>query len=222
MVVISVLPLWLLSAHVPALAAAGASQVIAFSSTSVFAKADSHDPAERALAQRLADAESAVAEACEVAGIPWTILRPTLIYGSGRDQNVSAVARFVRKFGFFPVAQPASGLRQPVHADDLAQAAVAAVDNPEAYGRAFDLPGGETLTYREMVERICVAVGHRPRLIGVPTGCLRAAWPWVGRWLPYRYSPALFTRMNQDLAFDATAAREVLAYAPRPFHPDGV
>jgi nucleoside-diphosphate-sugar epimerase len=102
-VVFSILPLWLLPPHVPALTEAGMTQLVAFSSTSVFAKADSANPAERDLARRLADAERAVAAACEANGVPWTILRPTLIYGSGRDQNVSAIAAFARRTGFFPV-----------------------------------------------------------------------------------------------------------------------
>jgi nucleoside-diphosphate-sugar epimerase len=215
--VFSVLPLWLLPAHVPALVAAGATQLIAFSSTSVFAKADSPDPAEQALAQRLASAESALAKACEAVGVPWTILRPTLIYGSGRDQNVSAVARFIRRFGFFPVAHPASGLRQPVHADDLAIAAVSAIANPNAFNRAFNLPGGETLTYREMIARIFAGVGAAPRILPLPSGLLRRALPLVQNRLPHRYSPALFLRMNQDLAFDGAEAHAALNYAPRPF-----
>jgi nucleoside-diphosphate-sugar epimerase len=218
----SVLPLWLLPTHVPALAASGVQQLIAFSSTSVFAKADSPDPAEQALAERLAEAESATAAACEAAGIPWTILRPTLIYGSGRDQNVSAVARFARRYGFFPVAHPAAGLRQPVHADDLAQAAVAAIGNPKAYNRAFDLPGGETLTYRHMVERVFEATGRSPRILPLPTGLLQVAMRLVQDRLPYRYSPVLFLRMNQDLTFDAGEAVSALGYNPRPFTPERV
>lgn len=220
--VVSVAPLWLLSAHVEALAAAGAAQLIAFSSTSVFAKAASPDPAEQALAARLAEAESQVTEACSAAGIPWTLLRPTLIHGGGRDHNVSAVAAFIRRFGFFPVAHPASGLRQPVHADDLAGAAVAAVANPRAFNRAFNLPGGETLSYREMVSRIFASVGKPPRILPLPSGLLRAALPLVQAGLPQRYSPALFLRMNQDLAFDAAEANEALGYAPRPFLGDRV
>lgn len=215
--VVSVLPLWLLPPHVPALAAAGATRLIAFSSTSVFAKADSRDPAERALARRLSEAESALADACEASGIPWTVLRPTLIYGGGRDQNVSAVARFIQRFGFFPVAHPASGLRQPVHADDLALAAVAAIANPTAFNRAFNLPGGETLSYRDMVAHIFAGLGRTPRILPLPSGLLQAALPLVQDRLPHRYSPALFLRMNQDLAFDATEAREALGYAPRSF-----
>ena len=218
-IVFSMLPLWLLPSHVPALAAAGIRQVVAFGSTSLFTKTESPDPAERDLVRRLADAEAATAAACRQAGIPFTILRPTLIYGSGRDKNVTAVARFISRFGFFPVAYPAKGLRQPVHADDLAAAAVAAIGNARAYDRAFNLPGGETLTYCEMVGRIFRHLQRTPRILHLPAWLLRAAMSLVQDRLPYSYSPSLFLRMNQDLAFDMGPAREALGYAPRPFRP---
>jgi nucleoside-diphosphate-sugar epimerase len=217
--VISIMPLWILPARVPELRAAGAKQIVAFSSTSVFVKATSPDPVERDLAVRLAAGERAIIETCLANGVSYTILRPTLIYGSGRDQNISAVSRFIKRFGFFPIAHPGLGLRQPVHADDLAQAAVAALQNPLALNQCFNLPGGETLAYRAMITRIFEALGRPPRILPLPTYILRAAMPLVRGRLSETYSPSLFLRMNQDLAFDATPAAAALGYAPRAFEP---
>ena len=212
---IATVPLWLLPQALqawPELAG-----LVAFSSTSADTKTDSSDPDEQALAQRLRDAEQQVRETCAERGIACTLLRPTLIYGSGRDRNISAIAGIIRRFGVFPLAAPGTGLRQPVHADDLAAAAVACIDNPAAAGRTFALPGGETLSYREMVRRIFTALDKPPRTPALPMPLLRVGLKLAGGLLPGHYSPALFERMNQDLAFDLEPAHRALNYSPRGF-----
>ncbi len=60
-------------------------------------------------------------------GVEWVILRPTLIYGHGRDKNITEIARFIRRFGFFPLLGKANGLRQPIHVEDVAEACFAAL-----------------------------------------------------------------------------------------------
>lgn len=193
----------------------GASQVIALGSTSIHVKADSPDPAERRLVAGLRRGEEALARC----GVPWTLLRPTLIYDLENDANLAAVARVIRRFGVFPVAAPANGLRQPIHADDVAQAMVAAAGNPAARDSAFDLPGSETVTYRDMVRRVGKAIGRPPVILPLPAGLLAVGLGLAARVRKTEYSPALFQRMNHDLAFDGAAARAALGIAPRPFLP---
>ncbi len=77
-----------------------------------------------------------------------------MIYGAGRDVNITPLSRLIRRFGFMPLVGGANGLRQPVHAEDLAIAAIAAAASPAAANKFYSLPGGETLTYREMIGRI--------------------------------------------------------------------
>ena len=113
----------------------------------------------------------------------WVILRPTLIYGRGRDKNISEMARFIRRFGFFPIFGQAEGLRQPVHAEDVAGACVAALETSAATNRMYYLSGGETLSYREMTGRIFSVLGRHPRLLHVPLGLFRFAVACL-RWLP--------------------------------------
>ena len=86
--------------------------------------------------------------------VGWTILRPTLIYAEGRDTNITPLSRLIRRFGFMPLVGGAPGLRQPVHAEDLAIGAIAAASSPAAINKFYSLPGAETLTYREMIGRI--------------------------------------------------------------------
>ncbi len=196
-----------------------ARQIIALSTTSLFYKNQSSDLDERSFISNLRSAEQELQLFCAEQGIAWTLLRPTLIYCPGRDRNVTAIARQITRFGFFPVAAPGNGLRQPVHADDIAQAAVAALDNAEARNQAFTLPGGETLPYRDMVQRIFEALDREPRIIALPGALLSLAFRVTRRFTGLDYSTALFERMNLDLAFDDKEAKRVLGYAPRRFLP---
>jgi nucleoside-diphosphate-sugar epimerase len=193
---------WLLPPQLPMLRQAGVERLVCFSSTSMLAKAASPSAREREVARLLAAAETAVG----AAGIPWTLLRPALIYGLGLDRNVTAAARFIRRWHCFPLGGAGRGLRQPVHADDLAAAALAALDVPASEGRSFNLGGGETLSYRVMIERIFAVLGERPRFIRLP----------FLAFLPGGIG-AVAQRMEQDLAFDQGAFWALAGLAPRPF-----
>lgn len=215
---IALLPIWLLPMYFPWLAASGATHIVALSSTSLYTKTDSSDPAERALTQRIADSEGRLAEWAQAHGIQWTILRPTLIYGYGRDRNITTLARMVRRFRFFPLFGPGKGLRQPVHADDVSAACIAALDTPMAWNRAFNLSGTEAITYREMVGRIFDALGQPPRFVQLPMGLFTAAIMLLRIFPPFRkWTPAMIERMNRDMVFDHSEATHILGFRPRVF-----
>src|ERR1700749_1469103 len=61
--------------------------------------------------------EAAVRDFCGANGVAWTLLRPTLIYAEGHDQNVTRLAGMIRKLGVLPLSGQGAGLRPPVHAD---------------------------------------------------------------------------------------------------------
>jgi nucleoside-diphosphate-sugar epimerase len=117
---ISLCPLWVTVELLDWLDSAGVEQLAAVSSTSLVTKHRSGDPAERQLAARLARAEEALFNWAERRGVIATVLRPTMIYDGRSDNNVSAIAAWVRRCGWFPLCGSAEGLRQPVHADDVA------------------------------------------------------------------------------------------------------
>jgi len=213
-----VAPIWVLPDYFSLIEASGARRLVALSSTSRFTKVGSGDTAENAIAVKLAESEARVQAWAEHRGIDWVVLRPTLIYGLGQDKNISEMARFIRRLGFFPLLGAAQGLRQPVHAQDVAAACVAALQAPGAANRAYNLSGGEVLSYRAMVARVFAVLGRPVRLITVPL--------WVFRWavamlrcLPrYRHwSAAMAERMSSDLVFDHAEAARDLELKPRGF-----
>jgi nucleoside-diphosphate-sugar epimerase len=216
--VISLAPIRILPPLLDSLAALGTTRVVAFSSTSRFTKAGSVDPDERELAATFARSEDALASQCERLGIRWSVFRPTLVYSPSLDRNVSEIARFIERVGFFPILGEGLGKRQPVHAADLAAACLAALGEDKAFDRAYDLSGGETLTYRGMVERIFHGLARAPRIVRVPAHVFKAVVS-AARVVPRfrKLSPELVTRMNTDMCFDHSDATRDLGFSPRNF-----
>jgi nucleoside-diphosphate-sugar epimerase len=199
----------------------GVRRAISFSSTSVFTKANSDDPVDIKAVQDVRNREQAFAETCARLQIDWTILRPTLIYGGKfGDRTVNDIARVIRLFGLFPVFGDAAGLRQPVHADDLAKACMLVCDNPGAFNRSYNIGGGEVLPYREMVARIFAAMGKPPRFVRIPLPAFELA-ATIARLHPrYRHiRSSMAERMEQDMTFPNDEAISDFGYAPRRFEP---
>jgi nucleoside-diphosphate-sugar epimerase len=216
--IVSLSPIWLLPPALPKLLETGAPRVIAFSSTSRVTKIQSPVSAERAVAERLADGEAQTLDLCANAGVACTLLRPTLIYAEGEDRNVSRLAALIRRFGVLPLSGGGEGLRQPVHADDLAWAALALIDAPATFGKTYALPGGETLSYRAMVERVFESLGRTPRILTVPPPLWRLGLTLASPVLKGATS-AMGQRMGQDLTFDSGPAAADFGWAPRSFRP---
>lgn len=215
---LSLMPIWILPQYFSKIEASGAGRVVALSSTSIFVKSDSSDQGERDIACRLAKGEHALRVWAESRGVEWVILRPTLIYGCGLDKNIVEIADFVCRFDFFPLLGRAMGMRQPIHVSDVASACLAALNSPVATNHAYNISGGEVLSYREMVCRVFAALGKRPRLVTVPLWMFRvavAALRLVPRYR--RWTAEMAVRMNRDLVFDHTDAARDLGFSPRPF-----
>ena len=203
-----------------ATSAVEAERVIAFGSTSVESKRGSADAHERDLAQRLRAGEAAVFASAARRDVAATVLRPTLVYGAGRDATLTRIAQLAQRWRRFPLPRGANGLRQPVHVDDLAAAAFACLGNEAARGNAYALPGGETLPYRAMVARVLASLQPPPTLVELPSPLFNLALlaaEVAGRGAGL--GEAAVRRMRSDLVFDPGPAQRDLNYAPRMFRP---
>ncbi|HUD42064.1 MAG TPA: NAD-dependent epimerase/dehydratase family protein [Dokdonella sp.] len=213
-------PLDGLAGWLPSAKTGGIGRIVAFGSMSAESKRASPDPAERALAARLAASEQALATAAASLGAGWTVLRPTLIYGAGMDHSLTPIARLARRLRVFPRLLGGEGLRQPVHAADLAGACLSAMTHGHAAGRVYALGGGERLPFAAMLERVRAGLGVATLPLPVPLALLR-----VGGAL-WRTSPgmprlaAIVERLSADLIADDAAAAADLGWSPRPFRPD--
>lgn len=195
-------------------------KMVVFSTSSVLTKTESGDESERSTVSAIASEERRIETLCREHGIDLVLLRPTLIYGCGLDNNISLLLRLGERTGFIPVSGRASGLRKPVHADDLARLACEALSAETGACLRAESAGGSTLSYREMLERIRACGSRGIRLVTLPEYMLallvRAACvfgPWKG------LNEEMVYRQAVDMNFDDARLREALDWHPRPFEP---
>lgn len=194
--------------------------IIAISSTSLITKQTSPSPYEQAVVQRLLKAEQYLIDFATQHKIAWTIVRPTLIYAQNLDKNISHIARFIRYFGFFPLVGSGQGLRQPIHAEDIALACTQILNNETTFNKAYNLTGSETLTYQQMVNRIFTALNRKPHFINLPTPLLATVLTSLSFLPRYRHlTSSMAERMNQDLVFSSETAQQDFGFTARSFQP---
>jgi nucleoside-diphosphate-sugar epimerase len=192
----------------------GLERLVCFSSTSLESKAASQNKRERRMVARMVQAEKDVQVLCDRKHIKWTIFRPTLIYGLGLDQNIARIVNFIEKFGVFFVAYSGKGLRQPVHADDLAHAAVKVLGEPKTFGHVYNLSGNEVMSYKELVSSIFRHQKKKPIIINLPL--LACALDWLAKLTGRRkINGEIARRMKKDLTFSHAKAQEDFGFTPR-------
>jgi len=211
-------PIWVLPDYFELLTQLGVRRIVVLSSTSRFTKTNSNDAAEQKTARLLIEGEQQLQNWAESQGITWIILRPTLIYGFGRDKNIAAVARLIRRLKFFPLLGNAKGLRQPVHADDVAITCLQALRERKIGNQAYNISGAETLSYDELIKSVFSALGMKPCCPRIPLSLFRVGVACLKVLPRYRnVSMGMAERMNSDLTFSHTKANLDFGFQPRAF-----
>ena len=151
-------------------------------------------------------------------GLSWTVVRPSMIYGSELDQNMHKLLRFLDRSPVFPMFGSGENLWQPVYYEDLAWGLCAALERKRAEGQIYDLPGAQALSYIELVRTAARALGRKAHIIKVSATPVR----WMlevaelSR-IPLPVKSEQVLRLSEDKAYPYDKAKEELGYAPRTF-----
>lgn len=133
----------------------GASRLVQISAIGADPQSDS------AYARSKAEGEAAVLAAFPTA----VILRPSIIFGA-EDQFFNRFAAMTRMGPVLPVVG-ANTRFQPVYVDDVAQAAVKAI-NGEAASGVYELGGPEVDTFRGLMGRMLHVIQRRRAVVNMP------------------------------------------------------
>ncbi|WP_341900420.1 hypothetical protein [Synechococcus sp. UW140] len=226
-------PIWLLAPFLEQLAQHHPERLqdfcglIACSSSSALTKRFAANNFDRALVARLISAEDQLLATCRHLDVPCRILRPSLIYGQVGpygDRNLSRLLKLMRRLPL--VALPSqTGLRQPIHASQLAAVALQLAQQMLAPGFDSALPeritlGGDSqISYKAMLQALQQALpandpARNCRICDIPNRLfLFLAAPLLLR-SPKAYEAVL--RIGADLA-GFTPSHQLLDQPPQPF-----
>jgi nucleoside-diphosphate-sugar epimerase len=186
---------------------AGVGRVVVVSSTSAHSAHESRS-GPRLLMEKLV----------RESGLEYTIVRPSMIYGSELDKNVHRLLRFLDRSPVFPMFGSGENLWQPVYYEDCAKGIYESLMRPTAVGESYDLPGAYPLTYLELVNTAAGALGRKLRIVRLPLEPVRRTLAAAERLrvpLPVKSEQVL--RLREDKAYSYDKAKRELGYAPRPF-----
>jgi NADH dehydrogenase len=110
-------------------------------------------------------------------GLSYAILRPTVIFGI-EDILINNIAWFARHFPVFAIPGSGSYRLQPMSVEDLAE--LATNSSLQDNSVVLDAVGPEILTFEDMVHRIALAIGAKPRFIHVSPRATHQMLRFVG------------------------------------------
>lgn len=133
-------------------------------------------------------------------GVPFTILRPVIVYGPGAKANIALMMRIAAS----PLPLPFGAFRNRrslVSIDNLSQAVVFCIANPATENRTFIVSDPEPITLAEMLATLREAAGRSPSLISVPPLLVRALLVTLG----YQ---SLWDRIGRELIASSSSLQQ--------------
>jgi uncharacterized protein YbjT (DUF2867 family) len=106
-------------------------------------------------------------------GVPYSIVRPTWVFGGDRDVLVNNIAWILRRMPAFALPGDGTYPVQPVHVEDLARICVEAGNATSDH--VIDAAGPETMPFRDLVALVRGAINTKSPILQIPPPLMLAA-----------------------------------------------
>lgn len=153
-----------------------------------------------------------------------TIFRPSVVFGDPRGTNEIASQLYndvirlpLPAIAFYPGLLPGEKRirMSPVHVEDLAAAFVSALPDRSTFGKSYELGGAETLTWREMLERVAAAVGRKKWILPMPVSLMWCAALLFDRLPFFPVTRDQLTMLAESNVAGANQLRKLIGRRPR-------
>lgn len=150
--------------------------------------------------------------------LDYTILRPSMIYGSKNDGNFSKMIDFIKRKGFFITFGSGDNLIQPIYIEDVADAILSILDNKRTYGKIYNIAGKNLLKYNDMLAIIKEKLKKQFKIVKLPLGFSRFL---ISVYAKFFKNPLLvpgqIERMGVDKKYSYQKAKEDFNFSPISF-----
>jgi uncharacterized protein YbjT (DUF2867 family) len=158
----------------------------------------------------------AAEEAVRASPVPWTIFRPSIIYGRG-DGFVSVLARMLQRLPVIPIIGAGRQRLQPVPVAHVAQGFVRALSIDASVKHTYDVGGPEPVTMVDLIDRVAAAMGRRrPIKAHVPLGLVRTVTRALYRFSDYPLTPDQLLMLEEENTCEPGPFYETFGLAPVP------
>jgi nucleoside-diphosphate-sugar epimerase len=134
-------------------------------------------------------------------GVPFTVLRPAVVYGRGVKGNIASLATLART----AMPLPFAGLinrRSLLALENLIAAIALVLTSDEAQGEIFLAADAEPLSVADLVAAMREGLGRSPHLISVPQGAVKRLMASFGK-------EAEWERLSGNFVIDAAKLRGI-------------
>jgi uncharacterized protein YbjT (DUF2867 family) len=133
----------------------------------------SHLGADRASGFPVLKAKGIAEEYIRKSGVPYTILRGSILFGPGDEFTTGLAMLLAAAPGFLPLPSKGQTLVQPLWVEDAVTCLTWALDNPDTLNRTYEIGGSETFSLRQVTGMI-MEITRQPRLlVNWPTQFMR-------------------------------------------------
>ncbi|MBL8116027.1 MAG: NAD-dependent epimerase/dehydratase family protein [Anaerolineae bacterium] len=160
-------------------------------------------------------AEMVVREIGTAHDVPYSIIRPGMIYGPRSNAWTKTIFRLAR-LRPTPFLGDGSGFVHPIYVDDVVSMIVAALTHPMAVGEAFNCSADPAPTWRAFIGGYSQLAGHS-RWLALPVFPMKIISPLIETLLTLRGEPqelpALITFLSAHKTYRTTKAQELLGWS---------
>ena len=183
-------------------------RVIFFSTTAIYTSLPAKSKSIRLDAEKLIKKSNLI----------WTIVRPTMIYGTKEDRNMIKLIRWIKKYPFIPIFGKGKNLQQPINVRDVSWFVCKILNEKDSYFKEFNISGYKAKTFIEIIN--CVEKELSKKIFKL--------------YLPYKIFINIFKffeifgfkffikaeqiqRLNEDKNFSYDKAKKYFGFKPMPF-----
>ncbi len=148
----------------------------------------------------------------------WTILRPTMIYGTADDRNIIRLIKWIKNWPILPVFGNGKSFQQPIFVNDVAWAICEVIYNKKTFKNTYNISGFKKETYNNIIKLISKSLNKEILKVHLPYKLIFFILKFLEFFklkIPVKSEQIL--RLNEDKVFSYQKALEDFNFKPLSF-----